>query len=144
MSVALGFARLAHPKRADTLKDIQQKLYQISAAISYTGEKHADRFTLEEGATDALEKLIDEVQGALPPLKDFIFPGQTDASCKFHQARVVARRVERGLALLPDDKKAAAIPFINRLSDLLFAFAREVDNESGVHEQAYKAVPTKN
>ena len=31
LSVALGFARLAFPKRADTLKDVQQKLYQISA-----------------------------------------------------------------------------------------------------------------
>ena len=139
LSVALGFARLAHPKRAETLKDIQQKLYQISAAVSYTGDKHSDRFKLEDGATEALETLIDDVQETLPPLKDFIYPGQTQASCTLHQARVVARRVERGLSLLPEDKQAAAIPFINRLSDLLFVLAREVDDDLGADEQAYKS-----
>ena len=139
LSVALGFARLGFPKRADALKDIQQKLYQISAAVSYTGEKHADRFKLDDGAVDALEATIDEIQATLPPLKDFIYPGQTEASCRLHQARVVARRVERGLSLLSADKQAASIPFINRLSDYLFVLAREADHEIGAEEQSYKS-----
>ncbi|MEJ2436088.1 MAG: ATP:cob(I)alamin adenosyltransferase, partial [Pseudolabrys sp.] len=95
LSVALGFARLGFPKRDATLKDIQQKLYQLSALVSYNGEKHASKFALEAGAVEALEALIDEVQETLPPLKDFIYPGQTEAGCRLHQARVVARRVER-------------------------------------------------
>ena len=138
LSVALGFARLAYPERADQLQDFQQKLYQISAFVSYTGDKHADKFQLEDGATEALETLIDEIQDALPPLKDFIYPGQTEASCTLHQARVIARRVERGLSLLAEDKRKMAIPFINRLSDLLFVMAREADKERGAGEQAYK------
>lgn len=138
LSVALGFARLGFPKRGDALSDIQQKLYQISAAVSYSGDKHADRFKLEDGAVEALEKAIDEIQGALPPLKDFIYPGKTEASCRLHQARVVARRVERGLSLLSANKQAASIPFINRLSDYLFVLAREADHVSGAAEEAYK------
>ena len=138
LSVALGFARLAHPKRAEAMKDIQQKLYQLSAMISYVGDKHADRFALENGAAEALEKTIDDIQETLPPLKEFIYPGQTYASCTLHQARVVARRVERGLALLPDDKRNAAIPFVNRLSDLLFVFAREADHIAGAQEEGYR------
>jgi len=138
LSVALGFARLGFPKRDAALSDIQQKLYQISAAVSYTGDKHADRFKLEDGAIEALESAIDEIQDALPPLKDFIYPGKTEASCRLHQARVVARRVERGLSLLSADKQAASIPFINRLSDYLFVLAREADHVSGAEEEAYK------
>lgn len=138
LSVALGFARLAHPKRADALKDIQQKLYQLSAMISFAGDKPHDRFQLEAGAVEALETLIDEIQGRLPPLKEFIYPGQTEEGCHVHQARVVARRTERGFALLPAEKRAAAIPFINRLSDLLFVIAREADLDAGGREESYR------
>ncbi len=137
LSVALGFARLAHPKRNDILKDIQQKLYILSAAVSYQGDKHADRFQLEENAVDDMETLIDDVQANLPPLKHFIYPGQSEAGCRMHQARVVARRVERNLALLPTDKRNATVPFINRLSDLLFLLAREADKDAGAQEENY-------
>jgi len=92
---------------------------------------------LDAGAVEALEALIDEVQASLPPLKEFIFPGASEAGCRMHLARVVARRAERNLALLPDDKRNAAIPFINRLSDLLFVFAREADRDEGANEEAY-------
>ncbi len=138
LSVAIGFARLAHPKRVDALKDIQQKLYQLSAMISFAGDKPHERFQLEAGAVDALETLIDDIEARLPPLKEFIYPGKTESGCRLHQARVVARRTERGLALLPDEKRNAAIPFINRLSDLLFVIAREADLEAGGREEAYR------
>ena len=138
LSVALGFARLGFPKRSDVLKDIQQKLYQLSALVSYDDEQHTDKFQLDPGAVEALESLIDEVQATLPVLNEFIYPGQTPASCHMHQARVVARRVERGLANLPEEKRNASIPFINRLSDLLFVLAREVDHDAGADEEGYR------
>ena len=70
LSVALGFARLAHPKRADALKDIQQKLYQLSAMISFVGDAPHERFRLAAGAVETLEALIDDIQSRLPPLKE--------------------------------------------------------------------------
>ncbi|WP_425409791.1 cob(I)yrinic acid a,c-diamide adenosyltransferase [Hyphococcus sp.] len=144
LSVALGFARLGHPKREPELKDFQKKLYQLSATVSYTGEKHAEKFALDPGAVKALEKMIDDIQETLPPLKDFIYPGQTEGGCRLHQARVVARRVERNLALLPAEKAQASIPYINRLSDLLFVLAREADMEAGADDEAYRGSGGKN
>jgi cob(I)alamin adenosyltransferase len=138
LSVALGFARLAFPKRADALKAIQKDIYMLSAMVSFSGEKANPRFQLPEGAVDQLEKMIDEIEGLLPQLKEFIYPGQTEASCRLHQARVVARRTERGLALLPEPKRGAAVPFINRLSDLLFVIAREADFDAGGQEETYR------
>ena len=138
LSVVLGFARLAHPKRADALKEIQKQLYQLSAMISFAGDKTHERFQLEVGAVEALERLIDEVEASLPPLKDFIYPGQTEAGCRLHLARVVARRVERTLTLLPGEKRGASVPFVNRLSDLLFVLAREVEKDVGAREEKYK------
>ncbi|MEZ5894052.1 MAG: ATP:cob(I)alamin adenosyltransferase, partial [Parvularculaceae bacterium] len=106
--------------------------------LSYTGDKHAERFRLDPGAVDALEAKIDEIQNELPPLKEFIYPGATMGGCALHQARVVARRAERGLALLSEEKRNAAIPFVNRLSDLLFVLAREADHDSGATEEGYR------
>ena len=139
LSVALGFARLAHPKRDDMLKDIQQKLYQLSAFVSYAGDKDIKHFKLPDGAVEGLEALIDEIDGVLPPLKEFIYPGKSEAGCRMHQARVVARRAEREMTRLPDEKRNAAIPFVNRLSDLLFVLAREADLVSGAAEEAYRS-----
>lgn len=138
LSVALGFARLAHPLRAGAMKAAQKNLYQLSALISFAGEEPHPRFQLEAGSVDALEALIDEIEAGLPPLKEFIYPGQTEAGCRLHQARVVARRTERGLALLPDKKRGAAIPYVNRLSDLLFVIGREADLVAGGAEEAYR------
>ncbi len=138
LSVALGFARLSNKNHAPALMEIQKQLYQLSAEIAYTGDKHADRFKLEANATQTLETMIDAIEAGLPPLKDFIYPGQSEASCRLHQARVVARRVERGLSMLPADKREASIPFINRLSDLLFVMARDADHVEGKTEKTYR------
>ena len=88
LSVALGFARLGFPKRAEALKDIQQKLYQISAAVSYTGDKHADRFKLEDGAVEALEKTIDEIS---------LIPGFTVNNSRSHGAYFSTSLIVLGL-----------------------------------------------
>ncbi|MFQ5564138.1 MAG: cob(I)yrinic acid a,c-diamide adenosyltransferase [Parvularculaceae bacterium] len=138
LSVALGFARLACPKRADILKSVQKNLYQLSALISYAGDKHDDRYRLDAGEIETLESTIDEIQNALPPLTEFIYPGRTEAGCRLHMARAVARRAERGLTHLPKQKSEAVIPYINRLSDFLFALAREADHEGGAGEEGYR------
>ena len=139
LSVALGFARLTSPNREEILKTIQKNLYQLSAVVSYIGDKEIEQFKLEDGAVEKLETIIDEIQSDLPPLKDFIYPGQTEASCRLHQARVVARRVERGLTLLPEKTCNAVVPYINRLSDFLFVLAREADHISGASEKSYRS-----
>ena len=137
LSVALGFARLAYKKRDALLKGFQKELYILSAFVSYVGDKDIDKFRLDAGAVERLEQLIDEVETTLPPLKDFIYPGQSEASCRLHQARVVARRAERIIAVLDPQKQAHAVPYVNRLSDLLFVLAREADRDLGAMEEKY-------
>ncbi len=139
LSVALGFARLSYPNRQNVLKSIQQDLYKLSASVSYSGDKDFDQFKLPIDAVKKLEFLIDEISDALPPLKDFIYPGQSEASCRLHFARVVARRVERGLIALPAGKRDEAIKYVNRLSDLMFVLAREADQIAGAAEEAYSS-----
>jgi cob(I)alamin adenosyltransferase len=77
---------------------------------------------------ERLNSLIDELEASLPPFTSFVVPGANPASAKLHIARAVCRRAERRLTAL-DEKNKAVIPYINRLSDLLFLLARKASSE---------------
>jgi cob(I)alamin adenosyltransferase len=90
---------------------------------------------------ERLERLIDAWDAGLPPLKDFVMPGETRASAALHVARTVCRRAERRLVTAA---RTAPIPpeggvFLNRLSDLLFVLARKVDHEAGGGDRTFKS-----
>jgi len=72
------------------------------------------------------EKLIDALSGQMPPLKNFILPGGTEAGALLHLSRAVARRAERRIVTLFDKEGIDdnIIIYLNRLSDLLFTIAR--------------------
>jgi cob(I)alamin adenosyltransferase len=72
---------------------------------------------------DALEPLIDEITELFPPLTEFVIPGANRVSAALDVARTVVRRAERevlGVAA----PGSSVLPYLNRLSDLLWALAR--------------------
>lgn len=86
---------------------------------------------LEASRIETLEQEIDEADGQLPPLRNFILPGGCPAAAALHHARVVCRRAERRVVALNDPRAAMVIQYLNRLSDLLFVWARLANLESG-------------
>lgn len=73
-----------------------------------------------------LEKIIDEISEKLKPIKRFILPAGTRSASSLHIARTVCRRAERTCVLLSEKEEIfeQTIPYLNRLSDLLFILAR--------------------
>ncbi len=81
-----------------------------------------------------MEKLIDNYDSKLPPLRNFIIPGGTKGAGLLHLARTVCRRAEReviSLANVESITEEIKI-YLNRLSDLLFVLAR-FENFSSNH-----------
>lgn len=80
---------------------------------------------------EQLEHWIDSVNERLQPLTSFILPGGSVAAAHLHLARTVCRRVEIGvLELAGRDKiNPQAAIYLNRLSDLLFVFARAANDD---------------
>ena len=78
-----------------------------------------------------IEKLIDSCTIDLEPLKNFILPGGSILASLFHISRTICRRAERNTVELSEkeDINKNIIPYLNRLSDLLFVFAR-ISNKS--------------
>ena len=122
----------------EILTQLQRDLLALGARLADPGRRIAERVTkVELGGTDVqrLERLIDRLDGELPPLRRFIVAGGAPAGAALHLARTVCRRLERRMVTLGSD---AVVPelltYVNRLSDLLFVLARVVNCRQGVHE----------
>jgi cob(I)alamin adenosyltransferase len=127
------------------LQAIQGELYLLLADIAATavGSLDASRAAsrLPEDVISILESYIDEYEAQLPPLRDFVMPGESRASATFHIARTVCRRAERRVTTIARAfPLAERIPaYLNRLSDLLFVMARITDHQAGVADRAFKS-----
>jgi cob(I)alamin adenosyltransferase len=109
------------------LAEIQKDLFVVGAdlaSVPAAQQRNIPRISKER--ITSMEKTIDKFEAELLPLKAFILPGGGVVGSLLHNARTVARRAERRVVTL---SKAEAIneqliPYINRLSDLLFVMAR--------------------
>ncbi len=72
--------------------------------------------------------------------QDFVLPGGCRAAAFLHQARTVCRRAERQLWRLNEQDKVEGdvMRYVNRLSDLFFAMAREVNCDEGIDNERWK------
>src|SRR5258706_6289450 len=117
----------------DSLQAIQRDLFAIGAELA-TPDPSKLRTAITADRVASLEKLIDQYETYLPPLKSFILPGGTRKAAAFHLARTICRRAERSVVTLARDTQInpLIIHYLNRLSDLLFMLARGCNKQTGV------------
>lgn len=77
----------------------------------------------------ALEPIIDRVTARFDMPTDFVVPGGTPTAAALDVARTVVRRAERA-ALAVAQPGSHAVPYLNRLSDLLWSLARWQEGHS--------------
>ena len=114
-----------------SLTRTQHELFDLGGELCMPG------FTLvPDSYIDGLEKELDAFNEDLPPLKDFILPGGSEAAARCHLARTIARRAERRVISLSHTEtiNEASIRYLNRLSDLLFVIARVLARHDGGSE----------
>ena len=91
---------------------------------------------ISESEVAQIEAQLQPINSSLPPLREFILPGGSETGALLHLARSVARRAERSVAALATAEpiNPQLLIYLNRLSDLLFVLARQVNRQSGVPE----------
>jgi cob(I)alamin adenosyltransferase len=128
LNSAIGLARAFTPdKKTDAvLAGIQNDLFDLGAELATPGKPFRQ---IEQSRIVALEKLMDECNVKLGPLREFILPGGTPVAAQLHIARTICRRTERFCVRLGRQEKIGAlvVPYLNRLSDALFVLARWVN-----------------
>ncbi len=126
---------LPDPLRAP-LERVQNQLFDVGADLSVPFAGPDDRLRTTQAMIDELEALCDEHNAALPELKSFVLPGGTEAAARLHVARTSARRAE--IAALEADVNPLARVYLNRVSDLLFIFARAANHLAGRDEPLWR------
>ena len=134
LGVALAQGAIGEPLRR-TLIEIQNDLFDVGADLCVPGAA-GDKLRITPGYTERLERALDAANEKLAPLSSFVLPGGHPAAAWLHLARTTCRRAERvvtELAASPEERERVnpeVVRYLNRLSDLLFVFAR-VPNDDG-------------
>jgi len=137
LSSVLGLARAALQAHAGveaaagmdaTLLRVQRELHRLGAEVSRrdgSGKTGAHvGITADHVAT--LARDLADLDARLPRLHGFVLPGGGAAAAQLHVARAVCRRVERQAVHLAaaEPLGAQVVPYLNRLSLVLFSLAR--------------------
>lgn len=142
VGAARAFLHGGTPSRADldaAFDQIQRDLFTLGAEIAAPG-KEGEGPRVGAADVEALERLIDRFDAALPELRVFILPGGAPAGALLHVARTVARRAERRVVTLSRNESLnpEVLRYLNRLADLLFVLARTVNARAGAGEAEWR------
>jgi cob(I)alamin adenosyltransferase len=146
LNAALGVVRAVNAelrrspasRRLDEiLKRLQNELFDLGSELATPeADFQPGMFRVESGHVTALEKLMDECQKDLKPLRSFVLPGGGRVSAHLHVARTICRRAERDVLRLMRVEQIGDQPlaYLNRLSDLLFVLSRWIGHHLGESE----------
>ena len=132
LSSYIGFAKkfVDDQEINNLLFKIQKRLFFAAGELA-TLQSEKYKYKIMEYDVESLEKIIDEYLIKIRGEDKFIVPGSSKASAALHVARTICRRAERIILSLKKQEEVSdiLIKFINRLSDVLYTFARYSETE---------------
>ncbi|MGL4994324.1 MAG: cob(I)yrinic acid a,c-diamide adenosyltransferase [Bacteroidales bacterium] len=120
----------SNDEQIKTLQFIQHKLFSVGGYLATEPDspyyKHG--CTISEENIKHIEGEIDAIDQKLPPLNRFVLPGGNRAAAQAHICRTVTRRAERLICEISETEAVSplVLQFVNRISDYLFAYSREL------------------
>ena len=134
-NASIGFAAVLYGN--PELNKIMSDLFDLGAELATVPDKAEKSLFLNADRVRALEQLIDLADQELPELKNFVLPTGCELAARFHLARTAVRQAEQQIILLKESGEAVRaelIMYLNRLSDLLFTWARLANIQSNTLE----------
>lgn len=134
----MGFARsiCQDAEVKQKIESIQRELYKVGSVIATPPESKKAPPEITAAMVDALEKDVHRIEAEPGVLADWSLPGALAEGAAIDVARTICRRAERlatGLmeaGMLPNPN---ILPYLNRLSDLLWLFGRLLESREGVN-----------
>lgn len=119
---------------AKAINQIQQDLFIVQAELAGAPKN------ITEEKVKWLEEIIDGIEKTLPPIKTFFVSGGVELATLSDIARTIARRAERRVVAVVEEGKIHVgkdtLAYLNRLSSVLYAFARSFNHLANVAEEA--------
>ena len=133
---AIGVARAMAPQSTmgRELLELQRGLYLAMSEVATPAEDRERLNTrLDTAEVEKLERVLEVVRKTSLIEGQFVIPGENAISAALDHARTVSRRAERRVVDCVDAGQVSGevlLPWLNRLSDVLFVLARSVDKSA--------------
>ncbi|MBI2084511.1 MAG: cob(I)yrinic acid a,c-diamide adenosyltransferase [Candidatus Aenigmarchaeota archaeon] len=126
-----------HEEIDSLLEKIQEDLFVLGSQLASTENSRLPQLTKDN--IKFLEENIQKFEKDLQELRHFILPGGSQTASLLQVARTICRRAERSIVSLSKQKQLDEniIPYVNRLSDLLFTLARHANKSENVKEKEW-------
>ncbi len=118
-----------------TILRFQRELFVVGAELATTpvawGRLEPGRTCVTAAMVDAIGRLLADLEAHIAMPREFVVPGETRLSAALELARTVVRRAERRTVSLARagalPEGSLAVPYLNRLADLLWVLARAAE-----------------
>ena len=114
------------------LTHVSRDLWVLMGELATLPENHGkltdDQTRVSDGMVAAITALVDDLGERFEAPSAFVVPGQTPLAAALDVARTVVRRAERE-AVAATAAQSRVLPYLNRLSSLLWVQARWVEGE---------------
>jgi cob(I)alamin adenosyltransferase len=138
LGAAMGFARSIcdDAEVRELTKAIQRELFTVAGAIaSPAGGQELKTTYVTPEMVEALTAHVNRVEATEGILSDWSLPGEHAAAASYDVARTVCRRAERCVVRLAEtgaELNPHIVPYLNRLSDLLWLLGRLLELRAGI------------
>jgi len=137
LNAALGFARsICEDEEVRELsKTVQTDLFKVGSALATPPASPKPPVALTQEMVDALTAAVHRFEAIDGVLADWSVSGELTSAAAYDVARTVCRRAERCVVRLAESGEPippASLPYLNRLSDLLWIIARKLERDAGV------------
>jgi cob(I)alamin adenosyltransferase len=138
LGAAMGFARsiCEDAEVRELTKSIQRELFTVAGAIASPagGAESVTTYVTPE-MVEALTAHVTRIEATEGLLSDWSLPGDHAAAAAYDVARTVCRRAERAVVRLAEtgaEINPQVVPYLNRLSDLLWLLGRLLELRAGL------------
>jgi cob(I)alamin adenosyltransferase len=137
LNSALGFARsiCEDVDIRELAKRIQHELFKVGSSLATPPQSPKPQVPITSEMVDALTADVHRFEAIDGMLADWSLPGELTVASAFDMARTICRRAERGVVRLVEsgeEIQPAVLPYLNRLSDLLWIVGRKLERDAGV------------
>ena len=137
LNTVLGFARsiCQNPEIKAWTETIQRTLFRLGSALATPPESKKQPPIISAEDVVMLTELVHKIEAIEGILSDWSLPGAHTESAAYEIARAVCRRAERNAVRFVENGgvvKPDSIIYLNRLSDVIWLFARLIEFNAGV------------
>ena len=138
LNATLGFARsvCSHPEIGELTASIQRELFKVGSALATPPDSPKPQVPIDPAMVERLTAEVHRIEAIEGILADWSLSGDLTVAAAFNMARTVCRRAERAVVRLAESGEAmqpAILAYLNRLSDLLWLVARQLEYEAGIN-----------